>query len=468
MNQNSQTKTDEMRKTAEACVHRHLYHAMPPQGWTNDPNGFVFFNGRFHLFYQHYPFAPQSGLMHWGHWQSDDLVRWEHLPIALTPDKPYDAGGCFSGSSVVHEGRLHVFYTGNGADGTQTQCLAVSGDGLHFLKYKNNPVINGPPDTVIPNQFRDPCVFRRGKRFYMVVGAEGKDHQGQAAVYVSNDLLDWTYLNAISAGDDSLGHMWECPNLFFIGEDAVLLLSPQGIAGRPPFSSSHDSGYFVGRFDADTGTYAHGEFRKLDMGFDFYAPQAAADGTGRAILTAWMSTWETPAPTGACQWAGSMILPREIAVQDDRLLFRPARELERYMKPVFAAETVSCGDLPPLKATAGRLQIFVENKDFVVELFRSADGREYTALSYSADAHTLALDLSRSGEAARGIKSVALAQPPEVLQLDIYFDRSSVEVFVNEGGYVMTARVFPHQGSDGIRLSGKAAFRRIRLWEFGE
>lgn len=464
-NRNGHNQTESMQKSVRECAHRHLFHAMPPQGWMNDPNGFVYFSGRYHLFYQYNPFAPKWDLMHWGHCQSDDLIHWSHLPPALVPDRRYDASGCYSGSSIVHDGRLYMFYTGVDTAGRQTQCLAVSDDGRKFCKHKNNPLIPRPPGTVNPKQFRDPCVFKHGKQFYMIVGAESKDRRGQAIVYKSADLLDWAYLNTITAGDDPLGYMWECPNLFFLDGRAILILSPQGIKGKPLFNNSHDSGYFIGSFNGDTGAYTHGEFRKLDMGFDFYAPQTAAVAGGRHILMAWMSTWATPAPTAACGWAGSMALPRDVRLKDGKLLFHTVPEALRFMKPVITVEDVRSGALLPLQASAGRLEIVSEHKDFTVFLFCSADGQEYTSLSYRAETRSLCLDLSRSGEAARGTRSVTLRQT-EDLHLDVYLDRSSVEVFLNEGDQVMTARVFPHRESDGIRFAGSAVFHSFSLWEF--
>jgi len=438
---------------------------MPPQGWMNDPNGFIFFRGRYHLFYQHYPYAPKWGPMHWGHSVSGDLLRWEDLPVALTPDRPYDANGCFSGSSIVHQDTLYVFYTGNAADGRQTQCLALSRDGVHFHKHEGNPVIAGPPETVNPQQFRDPYVFRREGRFYMIAGAEGRDHRGQVIVYTSDDLLHWDYLHSIADGDDSMGYMWECPNLLFFQDRAVLIVSPQGMAKQPLFDSSGDTGYFVGRFDPVTGGYTHGPFHKMDYGFDFYAAQTTADASGRYLLSAWMSTWATPVPTDACQWAGSLILPREMRLKDDRLTFHPVRELAQALTPVTTVSGVICGGLSPMHGRSCRLQIIAEDADFTIRLFCSADGQEYTALSYCASAHTLSLDLSRSGEAARGTQSVALPEAPDSVTLDICLDNSSLEVFIGDGAYVMTARVFPGPASDAIRFIGSALFRRLSLWK---
>lgn len=465
-NKNNPTEVKEHQQSARSCAHRHAYHMAPPQGWMNDPNGFTYFKGEYHLFYQHYPYAPRWDLMHWGHCASRDLIRWRHLPVALAPDKPYDANGCFSGSAVVHNGTLYVFYTGNAADGRQTQCLATSADGVHFEKHPGNPVIASPPDDVKPHQFRDPCVFSRSGRFYMIVGAESKAHLGQAIVYTSDNLLDWAYLHALSAGDAAMGTMWECPNLCFLGDSAVLMLSIQGDGKLPLFDGDHGAGYYIGRFDAETGAYEHGAFHRLDDGFDFYAPQTTTDGLGRCVMAAWMSTWATPAPTAACQWAGSMIVPRELRLQNGALAFRPAVDIRRYMTPVVSISDTRCGALPPLTGQACRMEILSDNRDFSLRLFCSVDGREYAAVSYDSRLHTVSLDLSRSGEAARDTCSAALPEAPETLQLELYLDYSSIEIFIGGGERVMSARVFPEGQSNGIRFFGDALFRRFSLWEF--
>jgi len=441
---------------------------MPPGGWMNDPNGFIFFDGRYHLFYQYNPYAPQWGLMYWGHSVSDDLVRWRHLPAALSPDQPYDCNGCFSGTAAVREGMLYLFYTGNAMDGRQTQCVAVSRDGVRFRKYEGNPVISRPPDTGKPNHFRDPGVFRRDGRYYMVVGNSSRQHrQGRAILYGSDDLLRWAYVGTIAADGESVGYMWECPSLFSLGGSDVLMLSPQGVNADPACQPGYNSGYFVGRLDVRTGAYAHGSFRLLDHGFDFYAPQTTLDASGRRLMVAWMNIWDTPMPTARCQWAGSMTLPRVLSLENGAVRSRPVQEIERYRKPLFCALNVRVSQLPPLRGRACELLVQVAALDtdvLTLLLFCSADGKEYTALTYDRRTRRLLLDREHSGEGVGGTRSVTPEGSAEALELRIFLDRSSVEVFVNDGAYVMTARVYPQASSDRITLRGEGKLRRFELW----
>lgn len=176
------------------------YHITTPSGWMNDPNGFSYYQGYYHIFYQYYPYSSKRGPMHWGHYRSQDLVHWEELPIALTPDSPEDKDGCYSGSAIEKDGRLYLIYTGNHYYDVndhsrfyQTQNVAFSDDGIHFTKYSGNPVIALPP-TDNSQHFRDPKVWQDGNEYYIVVGGQDKKGLGRAITYKSTDLLHWDYL----------------------------------------------------------------------------------------------------------------------------------------------------------------------------------------------------------------------------------------------------------------------------------
>lgn len=195
-------------------------HFTPEIGWINDPNGFVFFRGEYHLFYQFNPYESVWGPMHWGHAKSDDLVNWEQLPVALAPDKDYDKDGCFSGSAIVKDDVLWLMYTGHivNEDGTvsQVQNMAFSTDGIHFEKIEKNPVAtaDGLPEEVIANDFRDPKIFEKDGHYYSVVATKHQDNVGCIVLLSSPNLTEWKFESIFLKGEANQGFVWECPDYF--------------------------------------------------------------------------------------------------------------------------------------------------------------------------------------------------------------------------------------------------------------
>ena len=233
---------------------RQHYHFMAQAGWINDPNGLIYFKGKYHFFYQCNPYEGFWGSIYWGHAVSDDMLHWEYLPLALAPSEVYDEhprGGCFSGSAIEHDGRLFLMYTAAANEGRgveQTQCIAYSKDGIHFEKYHGNPVLTAP-EGIEANQFRDPKVWKHEDTYYMVCGAS-REGKGQALLYQSKDMLHWTFFNVLAESRGEWGYMWECPDFYPMGDKYVLMFSPMG-------SGDHTSVYLAGDFDYGTGTFSH-------------------------------------------------------------------------------------------------------------------------------------------------------------------------------------------------------------------
>ena len=230
------------------------YHIMAPAHWINDPNGLIQWNGDYHVFFQHHPFGPKGGPMHWGHVKSKDLVHWEHLPIALAPGDEFDKSGCFSGSAIEHDGQLLLFYTGHnnlnedGSDFFEVQCVAKSNDGIHFEKLAGNPIISKPPENGSPH-FRDPKVWKHEDIWYMVLGNQ-VDELGNVLLYESNDLSTWVYQGVIAQSEGEMGYMFECPDFFELEGKHVLLFSPQGIKPEGDlYQNLYQNGTYIGDFD---------------------------------------------------------------------------------------------------------------------------------------------------------------------------------------------------------------------------
>ena len=192
------------------------FHFQNQKGWMNDPNGLIYYKGKYHAFFQHYPYAPRWGQMHWGHAVSENLLDWEELDIALCPDEPYENdGGCFSGSAIEKDGRLYLFYTSVSHELGQTQSVAFSDDGITFTKYENNPVIKESP-LGSNREFRDPKVFEYEGGYRMVVGA-GIDNIGKLLLF--NFGISFTpfivYFNYLLIGAKIINIFFPSKNGFF-------------------------------------------------------------------------------------------------------------------------------------------------------------------------------------------------------------------------------------------------------------
>jgi beta-fructofuranosidase len=312
------------------------YHFEPQKGWLNDPNGLVWYRGQYHAFFQHNPYAAQWGSMHWGHAVSNDLIHWTELPLALTPSKRYDKRGCYSGSAVEKDGSLWLFYTGVDMFGRQTQCLAISNDGVTFTKHAGNPIVKAPRDTSAKD-FRDPKVTKFGNAYHMVVGG-GKGRVGKVLHYRSTDLLCWDYVGVLLAGR-AYGKVIECPDLFPLSSGCCLIFSVMNTAPGTPATR-----FFFGEFDGDTFTVRN--HHSPARGPDFYAPQTFMDGKGRQILLAWFSNWKRAAPKGAL-YAGAFTIPMEIRYTDGKLTLYPVDEVRPLLTQTDPAVTATANRMLP-------------------------------------------------------------------------------------------------------------------------
>lgn len=443
------------------------YHIAAPSGWINDPNGFCFYNGEYHLFYQHYPYGVNWGPMHWGHVVSKDLVHWEHLPIALAPDKIYDAShGCFSGSAIEKDGKLYLMYTGHielhfpvkdGIHRIETQNIAVSDDGINFTKIPTNPVIYVPAKEgdISAKDFRDPKVWVHGGKYYALVGSRNKaETDGQVLLFESRDLENWKFKNIAARAEGNQGNMWECPNFAEIDGRDVLILSPNDMQTEgKKFLNKHQSGYMLGEMNYDTGIFTHGEFELLDYGFDFFAPQILQTSDGRTIMIGWLDMWGTPMPEQADGWTGQMTIPRELHIRDGKIFSTPVKELELLRGEKISYENISLsqaikldgvrGDIGELLATID----LTKGNNFSIEL--RSTGEEKTVLNYDEATGIIKLNRDNSGKDLTGEREVKVSSTDE-LKLQIFIDRSSLEIFINDGESVLSTRLYPNENSKDI------------------
>lgn len=459
------------------------YHVAPPAQWMNDPNGFSFFKGEAHLFYQHHPFSVKWGPMYWGHVKSEDLVFWEHLPIALAPSEEYDRDGCFSGSAIEKDGKLYLMYTGHVFTGPdhdedliQTQALAVSEDGIYFEKLPQNPVISEAPEGDIHQaHFRDPKVWLHNGIYYAVIGSKTKKNTGQVLLYRSKDLFEWEFVNIMAKATGNFGFMWECPDLFSLEGKDVLVMSPQGLKPEGDlYHNLHQAGYVIGNLNYETGDFSHGSFHLLDYGFDFYAPQTTIDSKGRRILIAWMAMWESIMPEQDHHWAGAMTIPRELKYKDGKIISQPVPEIQSLREEkLISFENVKVTNEQKLQGISGdciELQLLIDAKQassFGFKLRVNKETNEETLFTYDVKNSIFSFDRTRSGQGPKGIRKAPVVLSESKLSLRIFIDKSSVEVFINGGEQVMTGRIYPSEKAADIVFfsNGEIELTEVKKWD---
>jgi len=439
---------------ANACTYRPGWHLAPPVGLLNDPNGFVQHNGRYHLFYQWNPLACAHGAKFWGHWSSLDLVNWRHEPLALAPSEEYESHGCYSGSAVVDKQHLTLIYTGNVkyANGSRTafQCLARENADGEFDKI--GPVLNLPLGYT--GHVRDPKVWQHDEQWFMVLGAQSLDLQGKILLLQSPDLLTWQSLGEIAGsglnGLGEFGYMWECPDLFRLAENDVLICCPQGLTAEPHrYLNTFQSGYFVGELDYQRGEFPHGDFNELDLGFEFYAPQTTLSEDGRRLMIGWMGIPdgdEFYQPTVEQGWIHTLTCVRELTLRAGKVIQRPARELQR-LRGEKQTWSGTARQAPRWDITHAEVEIDTDQPF-------SAQFGEALALVWDGEWLTLTRINRRTNQPETRFWHGALRQ------LTVLCDSSSIEIFINQGEAVMSSRYFPTlparltlAGSEQIALS---------------
>ncbi|MCI9309625.1 MAG: glycoside hydrolase family 32 protein [Lawsonibacter sp.] len=451
---------------------RPLFHATPAIGWMNDPNGFSFYKGECHLFFQYHPYSNEWGPMHWGHLKSRDFLHWERLPVALAPDEDYDAFGCFSGGAVeLPDGRQLLMYTGvrrgHNADGylqdIQTQCLAI-GDGVDYEKYSGNPVLTGDdlPRGGSAIDFRDPKLWREGDGTYRAaIGNRTEDDSGAILLYRSADCLHWEFVRTLDRSCNRYGKMWECPDYFPLDGRQVLIVSPQEMDPEGlEFHTGNGTVCLIGDCEPGSGDFVRRHVQAIDYGLDFYAPQTLLTADGRRVMIAWMQNWASAGAKPAhCRWFGQMTLPRELSVRDGRLYQVPVRELEGCRGRCVKHTGVPVSGEVSLPGVRGRVvDMTVTVRPVAGESCRwfcvrvAKDGQYETRLQYRPGEGVLKLDRTHSGLPHDIVHTRKfLVRPGDgAIKLRIVLDRFSVEVFVNDGEQAASTVIYTRQEAEAI------------------
>ena len=417
-------------------LYKNYFHLEPPRGLLNDPNGLSYFQGNYYVFHQWNRFDLNHNYKEWGLFISKDLVHWEHQGSTLVPDRDKDLSGVYSGSALVVDDELYLFYTGNSKiDGRRRslQCLATSNDGQTFQKLEG--AVKTP--SLYTEHHRDPKVWWDKGGYQMLVGGQTKAGVGAIAYYQSSDCRDWDYQGLFFSSDD-LDQMAECPDYFELDGESVLLVCPQKRDLIRDEDISSYSAYYIGSVK-DQVFHPQTDIQSMDAGFDFYAPQTFLDPKGRRLMWAWMSRMssqeEASCPTRAFGYLHCMTMPRELRMIDGKLYQLPLQEILLRRNKVESIETfhyeseelaaqsiidMTWGDSP----SSVELALFDQN---VILEYKNQE-----------------LILSRKSWSDQQVhtKTVPLK---ELTALQIFIDSSAMELFINQGEKVMSLRYFLQQ-----------------------
>ncbi|GAB6100571.1 beta-fructosidase [Halanaerocella petrolearia] len=474
--------SDKIKELYNSGPYRPQYHFSTPQSAINVPNGLIHWQGDYHLFYQSSFNSVTWGPTDWGHAVSKDLVHWQHLPTALAleeTDNMGDMSGIFSGSVVNNRGELTLIYTkftdprAHPNKMPETQAIATSQDGIRFKKYKGNPVIDKLPAKASP-QFRDPNVWKDKDGLWKMILGSGYNDKGILHLYSSPNLKEWTYLGILFKEDKTNSSRWITPDFFSIRDKSIIFVTVNG--------NRQTTLYFVGKYK--NNKFIPETSGRVDFGPDFYAAQTFKDTKGRRIMIGWMDSWEGAKLTKKSGWLGAMSLPRKLFLfPNGDLGSKPIAELKQLRatkRPKYHFEDLKItskqsgylsnikGDTLEIKAKF-KINAFNFNK-FGIELRKSPQENEETIIAYNPKTEELIINRNKSGIGNRGIYQTDLKLiDNNTVKFHIYLDRSSVEVFANDGRATGSARIYPHwEESLGLDLfieNGSVTLKSIDIWK---
>ena len=457
----------EMERTVKSCPFRTRYHIMPPVGWINDPNGLCQFRGVYHAYFQYSPLNVHGGGGYWGHCTSTDLLNWEYQDPVLTADTPEDESGVYSGSALIEDGRMYLYYTGNvkkpgdydyiDAGRVSTQLMVESEGGQQMSdKIKVLGMDEYPEDMT--QHIRDPKVWREDGHYYMVLGARQRvrdeagrrNDRGCILIYRSRDRVNWTLDKKLTPAH-GFGYMWECPDIFELGGRKILSFCPQGLKHYPgKYQNIYQSGYCL----LDDVSDPEASFAEWDMGFDFYAPQTFEAEDGRRILIGWAGMPDTEEEhrnlSVANGWQHCLTLPCELTWKDGKVLRMPVRELNDLKWETvrdtdngfgFAGKTVR---IMADHIGGERRRLRIGSRENGLNLLIE-DGR--VTLSF----------LDEEGKPAPcggGRKERIGYVNGKAENILVLIDSSIAEVFVNDGELVLTTRVYLENAERIVDISG--------------
>ena len=411
------------------------FHLEMPKGLVNDPNGLCYHQGKYQIFFQWNPFGCEHKHKHWAYTQTTDFINYTKPQIALAPIDKFDKDGCYSGSARSKNNKLEIIYTANLKDEQNIryprQVLVKQDDDGKFIKEK---IIIDTVPKGYTTHFRDPYIFAKNNRSFIILGAQRENLTGCALIYEEIDE-NWIFRGELKTQLTNFGYMWECPNLFTIDDKDILVFCPQGLkAQKYQYQNLYQAGYLISQFNPDTLEFTHGEFHEFDMGFDFYAPQVLVH-ENRHILIGWVGMPDKlqDYPTINDGWVHSLTLPRELILKNDKLYQRPISELNELNQ-----NTTTKINTDKISLSANKkLEISIPLKDISNWQGKLKFNDEYILLTYDKNTSVFTIDRSQLKLGGKGIRQF-LVKAQDELNLSVYIDNSIIELYLQDGEYYAT------------------------------
>ncbi len=442
------------------------FHLEMPFGLINDPNGLTYYDGLYHIFYQWNPLGVEHKNKCWAHTTTSNFTTYSKPTLALWPSDIYDKDGCYSGAGWsidnakdAEENGVYIYYTGNSKNERNERGSAQRIGKLTPEGYieKDAVLIPGPPSGYTAH-FRDPQVFIFEGHRYMILGAQRESLQGCVLLYKEESHEKWQLIGELETDLPDFGYMWECPSISTIGQDTLFIFSPQGLAATPLMNQNrYQAGYLMGTLEAnDKGglKLRHGEFKELDKGFDFYAPQPFAN-ISDTVFLGWIGMPEEEAtyPTTADGWIHSLTVPRKVVIRDGILYSSPAKEItalrdeKGYTTFSHSATDAYTVDVPShcdMSITLRKYSTAEHSKKDDISTVTLHFGSESLLFSYQWESQIMTIDRSHMKHGGKGTRTFLLPAT-DTLQMRLLLDTSILEVFFQDGLEVATVTFFPEE-----------------------
>jgi beta-fructofuranosidase len=453
-------------------IWRNNLHIEMPFGLVNDPNGLSYYNNKFHIFYQWNPFGCEHKTKHWGLVTTTDFVNFTKPQIVLKPEEWFDKNGCYSGCGLVKDDELKLYYTGNvkGPNNERESYQCVATYHKNGTIEKQGVLIEKQPEGYTAH-FRDPYIFVKDEIYYMILGIQNNDLKGKAIIYKSDDAIKWELIGELKTNMQDFGYMWECPNMIKISDDRyAFIFSPQGLESEEfKYQNIYQSGYVIGNLDLkEVELKNHSEFKELDMGFDFYAPQIF-NYNNENVMIGWIGLPDKDSeyPTSNCGWLYSLTMPRALEYKNNVLYQKPLKEVEKLRQAQkINIKNLTCDNYElnlDSRCAEIILNLDMKNTNFTELKFKFND--EYILLTYDKKTQNCIIDRKNMHLGGKGVRKFKL-KVTEELKLHIFIDNSVMEIYYQDGIEVTTLMYFPKEDQLDIKIQNdnEVKINELYVW----